>query len=243
MVFLALSQLVKDRTTVLEAEMRIYLTVGIVFLSVLGCDNSNREQHFPTGTSGQPATGETVGDVSQSPAAANGTDDLSDRSRTELGSIQVESPRTINTLNRTKRDRDIAKDEIRFSVVTHCFKIYQSKGEKAANYYFLRFNKDDPSPEFLARFEGHSPRVLPASQAQVLNTPDVFRTKVGVIHKQHGGIGLILTIREIEWISDSKVEVDWIYYRHMLNSSLHTATLQFVNNKWVVTSMRLRVVA
>jgi hypothetical protein len=130
-------------------------------------------------------------------------------------------------IEREARSARIEAD-ICFSLAQFIFQNNVSAGQQNVDYYFLRIGGADPTPDFLARFAGHKPTVLPVSLAHV----DAL---AGVQHKETRGRGLVFWIHEIEWVSDSEVSVGWGYYESGLSSSVNAATLKRDDQEWVVT--------
>ena len=85
----------------------------------------------------------------------------------------------------------------------------------------------DPSPAFLKRFAGHKPRVAAVSQCSA-------SADKGVRDKKTGEQGLIFSVDDIYWISETQVRVGGGYYEAGLSASGNTYTLEKKNGKWVV---------
>ena len=134
---------------------------------------------------------------------------------------------TLSACQSGVRDRAAAVDDIREALVRFALENNASGGQQGVDYYFLSFQKEDPSAEFLARFEGHEPQVLPVSVARS-NTQ-------GSVGHSDGGRGLIFSIGEIEWLSKAKVKVEWGYYEANLSASGNIATLEYGPRGWTVT--------
>lgn len=126
--------------------------------------------------------------------------------------------------------------DIRFALANYIFKNNASGGQQSVDFYFLEIAGKDPGEEFLERFAGHNPVVLPASLANASNVK-------GVSHKEKNGVGLIFTIGTFEWVTDSEVNVTWGYYEDGLSASGNTATLKFKKNRWVVTNDEMHWIA
>ncbi len=131
-----------------------------------------------------------------------------------------------------------ANDDIREALFRFIFSNNASAGQKNVDYYFLSIEKKDPTTEFLNRFQGEKPQVLPSSQAK-FNPPPDQESLGGIIHQSLGGTGLKFGIGKIDWINKYKVSISWSYYENMLSGSFNVATLKLKNNAWVVTEDHL----
>lgn len=123
---------------------------------------------------------------------------------------------------------DEVKGNIRFALANYIFENNASGGQQNVEYYFLAIDGGDPSEEFIARFANRKPIVLPSSLA-------VASADKGVLHKETKKRGLIFSIDDIEWVSDTEVKVSWGYYEAGLSASGNTATLQLEGKEWKVT--------
>lgn len=118
--------------------------------------------------------------------------------------------------------------DVQEAVFRYQFEHNASSQKQSADFYCLGLrDKQDPPEELMRRFAGHSPEVFPASQC----TADA---RLGVSHGAIPGSGLIFSITEIKWISDSEVEVSGGYYEGGLSSSGNVYRLKRVAGKWQV---------
>jgi len=132
--------------------------------------------------------------------------------------------------------RKSQEDDIRESVFRWQFEHNASEQQENARVYFLEIGKKegDPSDEFIKRFAGNKLPVRKRSECSV----NMGRS-VGVLDKKTGEKGLILSVRSIEWKSDTEVDVKGGYYEHGLSASGNTYTLKKVNGKWKVTNDKM----
>ena len=118
--------------------------------------------------------------------------------------------------------------DVQEAVFRYQFEHNASGRKQSADFYCLGLrDKQDPPEELMRRFAGHSPKVFPASQC----TTDA---RSGVSHGIMSGEGLVFSITEIKWISDSEVEVSGGYYEGGLSSSGNIYRLKRVAGKWQV---------
>ncbi len=122
-----------------------------------------------------------------------------------------------------------AENDIREAVFRYQFKHNKSGGQQSVDYYFLDLGPEGATPEFMARFDGHSPTVLPVSKATASPSE-------GVSHKDHGGRGLILKVGAIQWIDERTVDVEGGYYEAGLSASGNTYRVEWTSGKWTVTN-------
>lgn len=97
---------------------------------------------------------------------------------------------------------------------------------------FLEIEGKDPSPEFMKRFEGHTPPVKPVSACEGRKGP-------GVKDKETGKEGIIFSADAIRWKSDSEVAVDGGHYRDGLAATGNVYTVTRKDGKWTVTADRM----
>ncbi len=132
--------------------------------------------------------------------------------------------------------RALAEDDIREAVFCYQFEHNASAIQQKADYYFLALGDgQDPSPELMARFKGHSPPVLPGSLA--INSPD------GVTHKSLGGKGLFFNVDDIHWTSENAAKVTGGYFEAGLSASGNTYRVKRRNGEWVVTKDTMNWIA
>ena len=91
------------------------------------------------------------------------------------------------------------------------------------DYYFI-----SGSEEILARFRGHTPLVLPSSEADI-NSPQ------GVRHRSYGGRGIWFFLNEIQWLDENTVEIEGGYSHTSVSGSFNTYRLERKNGEWKVT--------
>ena len=129
------------------------------------------------------------------------------------------------------------EEDLRESVFRYQFEHVEHDAsglEKGAKFYFLsirgeklgRAEGQDPSNEFLKRFEGIIPTVKKVSQCSKMS---------GVRDKETGEEGLIVfQDGRIQWISDTEVEVGGGYYRGNQGSSSGEYRVVKEGSRWVV---------
>ncbi len=94
-----------------------------------------------------------------------------------------------------------------------------------AKVYFIEIEDKDPSSDFLARFNGHSPPV-----------------KKGSGYKEDGN-SLLFRIDRYTWIDDNTVEIRGGYNEGPLSASWANYTWERKNSKWTLKSVGLMMVA
>jgi hypothetical protein len=122
------------------------------------------------------------------------------------------SPPASDPLSPAERELDICE-----AVFRHQFEDNASAVQQDAAAYFLLIRKKDADPEFLARFAGHQPPVLPGSKFEI-------------------GKGLQFRVDSIEWEDNGSVKVTGGYYEAGLSASGNVYTLEADGDKWVVTA-------
>lgn len=91
----------------------------------------------------------------------------------------------------------------------------QNGRERRPAAYFLSISKDDPTPEFLKRFEGNTPPVLAGSK---------FKRRAG----------LYLWLETICWLDDNTTELRGGYYNNGLDASDNLYRVVRKGQEWVV---------
>ena len=124
-------------------------------------------------------------------------------------------------------------DDIREAVFRYQFDPDGSGLNWPAQVYFISVGEksEDPSADFLKRFEHHQPPVQKVSASQ-------SNPKTGVVDQQTGEHGVIYRVTSIAWISDTEVEVGGEYYLAGRNAGGHIYTVMKENGKWRVTKDR-----
>ena len=130
-------------------------------------------------------------------------------------------------------DRASQIDDIREATFRYQFVKNASMQQTSAKVYFLsltdleKHRGLDPSDVFMKRFDGHKPRVAKASQAKT-------SIEDGARDAKTGEDGIIFSIYEINWKSDSEVEVAGGYYEGSESASYNTYYLVKKGGKWIV---------
>jgi hypothetical protein len=108
-----------------------------------------------------------------------------------------------------------------------------SGAQKNADAYFLEIQGEDPSPEFLARFKGHSPPVKKGSD---------FVLADGIVE----GNGLLFRIDSYRWIgrfNKNSVEIRGGYDEGNLSASWASYIWVIKNGKWKLKSVSFGAIA
>ena len=94
----------------------------------------------------------------------------------------------------------------------------------------------DPSPELMARFAGHKPRVEPVSHARV-------SFDEGVRHRDTGEQGIIFRITSLKRFSENVMEAEGGYYVGNLSASGNVFRVERIAGVWVVTGDKMEWIA
>lgn len=129
------------------------------------------------------------------------------------------------------QEREAQTDDIREAVFRWQFEHNASGLKKKAGAYFLQIGekRGDPTDKFLKRFADHKPPVRKASGCH----GDPVRDKT--TSEQ----GIIFSVTNIEWKSDTDVVVKGGYCEGGLSASGNTYTLKKDKGKWQVTGDRM----
>lgn len=126
--------------------------------------------------------------------------------------------------------------DVREAVFRHQFEDNASGQQQSVAYYFLALGnpteREDPPPEFLKRFEGHTPKVVPVSQSTAADNS-------AVIHQDDGKRGLIFQITNLQWIDETTAEVQGGYYEGNVSASGNLYRVEKRGDEWVVTDDRV----
>ncbi len=146
---------------------------------------------------------------------------------TACSTVTADAPKT----------REAREWDIREAVFRYQFEHNASGSQRGVDYYFIAVDEStDPPPEFVGRFAGHKPSVLPVSAATA-------PTPSGVSHKELGGTGLIFRVSTIRWIGDTVVEVEGSYFEGGVSASGNTYRVELRGDTWVVTSNNMNWIA
>jgi hypothetical protein len=131
-------------------------------------------------------------------------------------------------------------DQVREAVFRHLFTHNASGMKDSAPVYFLSVGEADkprdPSPELMARFAGHKPRVEPVSHARV-------SFDEGVRHRDTGEQGIIFRITSLKRVSENVVEAEGGYYVGNLSASGNVFRVERIAGVWVVTGDKMEWIA
>ena len=98
--------------------------------------------------------------------------------------------------------------------------------------YFIRIYRNeketDPSDEFMVRLKNRQPKLKKYSQCYI----DSSKGRA-VFDKDTNQKGAILTVEEIKWLSNNKVDVSWSYYRAGKWGKRASEVYELRDNKWV----------
>jgi hypothetical protein len=114
------------------------------------------------------------------------------------------------------QDRESQIPEIYEAVFRHLFQHNVSGAQQNAKGYFLTINGDDPTLEFLKRFEKHKPPVAAGSTFKVLEG------------------GLKFRIDSLKWIDDDTAELQGGYYEGNLSASTNLYRVARKDGRWIV---------
>lgn len=105
---------------------------------------------------------------------------------------------TVGSMSIANQSRVLDEDDIAEVIFRYQFK--ECFPDKQRQVYFLfRKAKEDPSDEFMKRFERNAPPVKKFSQGT--------KRSDGITDKDSGQRGIVLGVGKIQWLNDSKVEV------------------------------------
>lgn len=124
--------------------------------------------------------------------------------------------------------------DIREVVFRYQFEHSELQQRDLAEAFFIGLDEgdDDPDAAFLARFAGHDPVVLPASDAE--------RSLLGVSHEDTGELGALFFQDDIDWVSDRRVTVEggWFEGERSAGKSIFHVSLKA--DGWVVTTRDIK---
>lgn len=134
----------------------------------------------------------------------------------------------LNTNRRTDKSGNM--DNLMEAVFRHQFAHNGSARQNGAYAYYLAicFNQD-PSDEFIKRFENNRPPVMKISQSRM----DDGLGQV-VKDRKTGQEGTIFRITSIRFINDEMAEVKGGYYEASLSASGNTYQLIRIGRYWIV---------
>ncbi len=133
--------------------------------------------------------------------------------------------------------RESQSEEIREAVFRWQFDHNTSGHKTNAQVYFLSIGEicqegDELSDEFMKRFANHKPPVRKVSAST--KSPSK-----GIVDKKTGEKGLIFSVTNIEWKSDTEVHVSGGYCKELLDASGNTYTVKKQKGKWKVTNAQM----
>jgi len=148
--------------------------------------------------------------------------------------LSADSPKEESYIATSDPRSNEVEDRIRFAVTNFIFSKTESEDKRDSNFYFLQIDGDDPTKEFIHRFEGREPPVLPETRTKSMIDKGIF--------KDSEGRWLHFSLKEIKWISDTKVKVTWAKSETSWrdgrtgsrNASGHYATLTYDDQSWSV---------
>ncbi len=130
----------------------------------------------------------------------------------------------------TKEQRE---DNIREAVLRYMFENNSSAMQQDADLYFIAVGaRTDPTQDLLKRFKGNQPPVKPVSAATHFGWG-------GVKDRASGAKGLIFTVKEIDWISDTQVLVTGEYFEDSESTERSQYKVLFEDDQWVVTETEM----
>ncbi len=131
--------------------------------------------------------------------------------------ITLGCTRSDTTIPKTQAEVDLDISEL---VFRYQFENNASGAQGKAAMYCLELFGQNPTPDFMERFDGHLPPVEVDSKFKL-------------------GEGLVFRIEKITRVNEAKIEVEGGYYEGGLSSSGCTYTVVKTNGEWQVTSHRL----
>jgi len=109
-----------------------------------------------------------------------------------------------------------------------CEAVFRYQMQEVAHWnvsaYFLGIDGLDPSGEFLARFEDHTPPARPSSEFDL-----------------YGG-GVLLSVTKVTWVNEEEVEARVSYYFNPWTASVHVLDLVRQSGRWVVAADEMDIV-
>lgn len=122
------------------------------------------------------------------------------------------------------------EDQIREVVFRDRFEKNSSAlGQDAACYFLKVEGGSDPSDDLLAKFEGHSPPVKPASSSTIEEGTGA------PIDPETGGRSLIFETGTIEWKSADEVKVAVVYREGNQSAEGGVSTVAQTSGEWTAT--------
>ena len=134
---------------------------------------------------------------------------------------------TISNEEETKEilNRETEIPEVFETFFRYIFENNVSGQQQEAKVYFIEIEDKDPSSDFLARFDGHSPPV-----------------KKGSGYKEDGKC-LLFRIDRYTWLDENTVEIRGGYNEGPQSTSSANYTLERKNSKWILKSVGIMMVA
>ena len=111
-------------------------------------------------------------------------------------------------------------------IIRHSFPPDEHDPERTA-VCFVEINEKDPSDKFLSRFDRWHIPVKKASDAE-------FKPRLGAADRVTGQFGGFISLRDVKWVDDTKVEFDANY-----SGSGRRYQLTHTVNGWVITSAEM----
>jgi hypothetical protein len=141
---------------------------------------------------------------------------------------------------------------LREAVHRYQFEKYNEDNEQQVDYYFLssgwqkepsgtRKQRKDPPGKFLERFADQSPKIKPASMADVKGRrpPLPNSPSPAVVHKKNGKSGLIFGVDSMRWVNNNTVEVQGNYCGKTFAAG-STYRVKRSNGEWIVAKAEPR---
>jgi putative hemolysin len=141
------------------------------------------------------------------------------------------------------------EDQIREAVFRYQFQHNRSGISIPASAYCLTLGEyripydvtNDPSDEFIRRFEGHVPAVKKGSECYFERRRGQLYT--GVIDRETGEPALVFRVESVKWVNNQAVVVEGGYNSNLLSASGNVYELTREEGKWVVEKVTLRWIA
>lgn len=139
--------------------------------------------------------------------------------------------------NDSNEDKISIENQIREAIFIHAL-----NSRSSYEVHFLSVDDADPDEELLDRFKDHDLNVKAVSESEVASSES--DPCPHVIDKETGLKGIIHNIGEIQWRSETEVEVSGGYLVACLGAAWGSYFLEIDNSgKWLVTEFTIFVVA
>jgi hypothetical protein len=137
----------------------------------------------------------------------------------------------VNTRNSLVAE---SEESARVAVFKYAFNSYaESIKNMELGYFFIEVENHEPSVHFLNNFTNHNPKVTGISHSKI-ECGDFSGSNNEVTHKFDGKAGVIVSLHQMQKISDTKYEVSFSSVRNCLGGGGFMGIVEFENGVWVV---------